>query len=396
MRHCLEKSPEERFQSARDIAFDLEALSGVSTPVASTQTRRVGATRRRRLPLLLGAAVVVVGVAAGAYVAGKKAGQVAPATFRQLTFRRGLIGSARFAPDGQTILYRQAGTEGPWEIFQTRLDSPEWPAIRPRRSRSALDRSLRVRWRSRSTDTLRSHLREADVRPARHDGGGVTKEVLEESVLRTGAPTARAWPSSGISAERSASSSLPERSCTRQPAGSLIRASRPGATRLRSWIIPRRGDDGGSAGWWTARESAGCSRSSSRAPGALLVAGRQGSLVHRRVRRIQPGAIRRDAVGDVRVLAQGTGGLIVEDASKDGRALMAQDKARLGISALVPGAEKERDYSWLDWSLIRDISADGQTLLFGESGEGGGPGYSAYVRKADGSPAVRLGPGNAL
>jgi serine/threonine protein kinase len=32
VRHCLEKSPEQRFHSAHDVAFDLEALSGLSTP----------------------------------------------------------------------------------------------------------------------------------------------------------------------------------------------------------------------------------------------------------------------------------------------------------------------------------------------------------------------------
>src|SRR6201988_2144837 len=31
VRHCLEKDPAERFQSARDLAFDLESLSGTST-----------------------------------------------------------------------------------------------------------------------------------------------------------------------------------------------------------------------------------------------------------------------------------------------------------------------------------------------------------------------------
>src|SRR5689334_5956139 len=36
VRHCLEKNPEERFYSARDLAFDLESLSSVSTPAAAT------------------------------------------------------------------------------------------------------------------------------------------------------------------------------------------------------------------------------------------------------------------------------------------------------------------------------------------------------------------------
>ena len=34
-------------------------------------------------------------------------------------------------------------------------------------------------------------------------------------------------------------------------------------------------------------------------------------------------------------------------------------------------------------------------MLFDESGEGGGAGYSVYIRKLDGSPAVRLGEGSA-
>jgi Tol biopolymer transport system component len=99
--------------------------------------------------------------------------------------------------------------------------------------------------------------------------------------------------------------------------------------------------------------------------------------------------------GRVRLLAQGTGGLTIQDVSTSGRVLVVQDKARQGISAFLPGADKERDFSWLDWSLVRDISPDGTTLLFDESGEGGGSGYSVHVRRADGSPAVRLGEGTA-
>jgi Tol biopolymer transport system component len=99
--------------------------------------------------------------------------------------------------------------------------------------------------------------------------------------------------------------------------------------------------------------------------------------------------------GTVRNLAEATGGLTVEDISKEGRTLVVQDKARQGMLGLPPGGTKEIEMSWLDWSLPADLSRDGTLLLFDESGEGGGSGYSVYVRKLDGSPAVRLGEGSA-
>jgi len=52
--------------------------------------------------------------------------------------------------------------------------------------------------------------------------------------------------------------------------------------------------------------------------------------------------------------------------------------------------------TWLDWTVPADLSADGKNLLFDEEGEGGGAAYSVYMRKADGSTAVRLGDGRAL
>jgi dipeptidyl aminopeptidase/acylaminoacyl peptidase len=72
---------------------------------------------------------------------------------------------------------------------------------------------------------------------------------------------------------------------------------------------------------------------------------------------------------------------------------MTNESARLGVLARGPADEKERELSWLDYSLATTISEDGKTLLITESGEGGGAGYSAYLRKLDGSPAVRLGDG---
>jgi Tol biopolymer transport system component len=57
---------------------------------------------------------------------------------------------------------------------------------------------------------------------------------------------------------------------------------------------------------------------------------------------------------------------------------------------------QERALSWLDWTLIRDLSSDGKILLFDETGEAGGATHSVYIRKTDGSPAIRLGDGVAM
>jgi Tol biopolymer transport system component len=394
VRHCLEKNPEERFESARDVAFDLEALSGVSAPRASTQTH-VPVTRRRRVPLLLGAAVVLIGVAAGAYVAGKKAGQVEPPSFRQLTFRRGLIGSARFAPDGQTILYSASWDGRPMEIFQTRLDSPE---SRPFGLAGAEVLSI-----ARSGEMAVSLNRHASIPFTRSGtlarlgmtGGGSPKEVLEDIQFADWTPDGQ-----GLAVVRDLGGKVrlefPPGKVLYETAGwiSHPRVS-PRGDEVAFVDHPVQGDDGGSA---AIVDLSGKRRVLSKFFASLqgLCWSPDGKEVWFTAATV---GFNRELyaatrAGKVRVLAKGTGGLTLEDASKDGRVLMVQDKARLGISALLPGAEKERDYSWLDWSLLRDVSPDGQTLLFGESGEGGGAGFSAYVRKADGSPAVRLGPGN--
>ena len=76
--------------------------------------------------------------------------------------------------------------------------------------------------------------------------------------------------------------------------------------------------------------------------------------------------------------------------------LLAEEHSRQGIVGLSPGEAAERDLSWHDWSRPVDLTPDGTTLLFDETGEGGGAGYAVYVRKTDDAPAVRLGEGHAL
>jgi Tol biopolymer transport system component len=122
VRHCLEKEPTNRFQTARDIAFALESLSQAST--AGAAPLRVKAGRRPLAAVALAIALLAV-CGAGSFLLGKRAGEKPAPTFQRLTFRRGYVNAARFAPDGQTVVYSADWEGGQSEVFSLRLGSPE-------------------------------------------------------------------------------------------------------------------------------------------------------------------------------------------------------------------------------------------------------------------------------
>ncbi len=123
VRHCLEKNPGERFQSARDVAFDLELLSDSSASRVAVLTPPP--SRRRWWRTAIAAALLLVASYAAVFYAGRHNSKAATPIFHRLTFRRGSIGAARFAPDGQTIVYGAAWGSKPVELFTTRFDSTD-------------------------------------------------------------------------------------------------------------------------------------------------------------------------------------------------------------------------------------------------------------------------------
>jgi Tol biopolymer transport system component len=97
--------------------------------------------------------------------------------------------------------------------------------------------------------------------------------------------------------------------------------------------------------------------------------------------------------GTLRAVFQTAGHLNLADISRQGHVLVVHGNNRMRMQLLGLADGNTQDLTWLDWSLARDIARDGKTILFDETGVGGGELHSVYIRDADGSPAVKLGEG---
>jgi Tol biopolymer transport system component len=386
--HCLEKNPQERFQSARDIAFDLEALSGQSAQavLAAPETER---TVRWLKPTAAGLAAILL--AAASFVAGRRGTDRPVPEFKPLTFRRGTIDSARFAPDGRTIVYT-ARWEGKLpEIFSTQPGSPE------SRSLDLKDAFLAgVSPSGEMAVGLRRPPRPGRTLARVPLGGGAPRDVLDNVIAADWGPDG----SSFVVVRRSGSRlrlEFPIGKVLYESAGNIggPRVS-PRGDRVAFTDHPLFGDARGDV---AVVDLAG--KKTTLAPGWEDLGGLAWSPDGQEIwfTASNSGADRvLHAVtlsGRQRLISRVPGNLVLHDVSSDGRVLLSHGANHPVILGLVPGEAKERDLTWLDYSIARDLSPDGKTLLFTEQGFAGGPQYAVYVRGTDGSPAIRLGKGEA-
>jgi len=393
LRHCLEKRPEERFDTAHDLTFALETAGGQSFPTRAL----VVAEPRRQRRLAFG--VIVIGVSGLALVLGFLLGRAASRQtlprFSPLTFRRGTIRSARFAPDGLTIVYGAAWQGAPIRLFTARRNSLEAGRIDlPDADIFAINRNGEMAV-SLGRHFLTTHhaLGTLAVAPL---SGGAPRETLERVEDADWSPDGK---------ELAVIHEVAGRYRLELPIGKALHDSigwlsnpriSPDGTLVAFFEHPIRFDNRGTL---AVVDRSGKKRMQSTEEDAEsgLAWSPDGKEIWYSAGYGLSGSdvFAIDLRGRRRILYRATGDMSLLDVSRDGRTLLARQSNQREMRCLRPGETQERDLSWLDWSYPRDISSDGSTVLFGESGYGGGPNYSVFVRKTDGSPAVRLGEGNS-
>lgn len=387
VQYCLEKNREERFQSAKDLALSIEALSHSSG--SDTQKVPVAAPYSNRRWHYAGALIVLLITASLlSYFAGKKTtekameGSLASVpSYQRLTFRRGVIKTARFTPDGNTIVY-SAGWEGsPMELFSVRPGNPE--------SRS-LGITRAILCSVSSQENIVFKLFPNYTLAQMPLGGGAPREILENVATADWSPDGKS-----LAVMRVGSNAI------EYPVGKILYR---GPINFEPRISPK-GDLIAFCEWPEVGDKSIAivdlnGKKIILSSGYVSLGGLAWSPSGNEIwfRGSDPTGDSLYAVnlkGQCRLLMRAPNRTIREicDISKDGKLLMTQGFWRSAIAGLTAGETTERDLSWLGFSTISDLSDDGKTFLFTEEGESALESHSVYIRKTDGSDAVRLGEG---
>jgi hypothetical protein len=389
VRHCLEKDPEKRFQSARDLAFALETLSSASAGRAP----RFGVARAQAK--IVPWAVAGVLLVATLLLLGNQWRQrkLFP-TYQRLTFEEGTVYSARFAPGFRAVVYGAAWNGRPLQLFSTVGDSILTQPL------NVTDANLLAISRTGELavslhGSHMAHLETVGGTLARSPlAGGSPREILE------GVPWAD-WDANG---QLAVVHHAQGRDRIEYPIGHVLYQSKgwishlrfsPQADKLAFMDHPVLWDDRGSVSFidsnghlnvlspeWESEDGLAWSADGKEVWFTAIEKG-----INRNLHAV-------NMSGVLRRILDLPEGMTLEDVAPDGRVLVSLDAERLAMATATRDG-KPLDISWHDWDIAKDISGDGESVLFEDSSEAAGTQYSVAIRKIDGTPPVQLGEGSA-
>ena len=384
---CLGKDPSERFAATSDLKRDIQSIREHLSEAASTSgAAALGLAPRRRSRFAAPAAVALAALAGAAAAWLFRVPPSAQPRFHQVTFRRGYIGAARFAPDGKSIYFSAAWDGKPLQIHLKQPDSSDaLPLDLPSANLLGVAGTGEI---AMALDCRTTHLGVCSGTLATAPALGGTPRQIAERVQqvdwsREGGPVVRDVEGGGARLEwplgKALYNTLGHLSFPRvSPRGDLAAFfdhPRQGSDDGRVAVIDRAGRKRVlTKSWWGTRGLAWAPSGKEIWFTALDLGD---------TRRVLYAVT---LSGKLREVHRSIGNLTLYDIAPDGRALVAREDDRSGILGAGPGEKTERDLSWLDQSHAVDMSDDGNLLLLSEENEAAPGGYGHALRKMDGSP----------
>jgi Tol biopolymer transport system component len=390
VRYCLEKDVEQRLQSPRDIVIALEAIAHTSAPSHLAALPSV-----RNPSRWLTVALAALALFACAWLAYMKFRPAPAVAIHRLTFRRGKIHAARFTPHGNGVVYSAQWEDEPDELFLGQFDNPG--------SRALGLSGAQLQGISVSEElALAEHMR-VGASPFAPAGllaqvpfsGGAAKPVEDKIAFADWSPDGKDL---AVVRETDQGDQLefPRGHVLYRTAGYISnpRVSSSG-DRIAFIDHPVANDNAGSI---AIVDRSG--KKQTLAAGYLALEGLAWSAKKNEV--WFTGALKgarydiwaATLKGRVRLVYSAPVSLVLQDIAPDGRVLFTSEEQRTKLMFRGPADKRERELSWLDWSLLNNLSPDGKLVAFSESAEGAGGTPGVFLRETSGAPASFLGAGS--
>ena len=393
IRRCLAKDPDDRWQTARDMAAELRWIAEAGS--SEEAPARVNTGRPRRVALwgaLVGVALSAAGFAATFALISS---EPPVAEYLPVTFRKGAVSSARFTPDGQSFVYSASWEGQPYASFLGRTLSPDWRDLQLKDSRImsiSREGEMAVAFGPQNI----THAFGDRVSPRIPLAGGARRDVF------TGVVAADWIPGTDtLAVIRDPGGNRPF--TVEFPAGTTVHEARaawslrvsPDGTRVAFFEGPKVFASPRDA-MITVIDKSGHKEILARNFAGIGLAwapsGTEVWFTGTSPGHFAPYLNAVSLAGVERVVHRAPDWLVLHDISADGRVLLSRNSIRISVVCHQRDDTRERDLTWALAASAKGLTPDGETLIFEDELASEPP--LLFRRSMDGSPAVPIGSGS--